>query len=315
MKKIGICFSIVLIVLIVFYFMMLSHQSKTIKTAAAANSGKEKNNKPRNLIQGHLDKKEVEVEAQIIDESHLQRSVASLSPAPKTEQKKKSNEQSLLTYEIDDGLAVIHGDLIIGEVSRDEVLKSLSGSIKEPSLRIWPTNEIPIFIQPNLPNPERVNEALAYFAGTNVHFVPYANQEDAIVFESGGGACKSYLGYIGGKQPIFLSEACSSQAIAHEIMHALGFLHEQNRTDRDEYLDIVWANIDSRFNINFEKFSSSMMKVSGLTKFDFESIMLYPPTMFSSNGQITLKSKVDGQAVAPRQGLSAKDMERINKIY
>jgi hypothetical protein len=251
---------------------------------------------------------------EVIQENKINNSAAP-DPSIKTTHIEKLAEQNLLTYTIDDGLAVVQGDIIIGEVPRDKLLKSLSGFIGEPPLIIWPTTEIPVYIQPNLPNPERVTEALAYFSGTNVHFVTHANQEDVLVFQKGQGTCKSYLGYIGGKQPIFLADACSANEIAHETMHALGFIHEQNRTDRDSYIDIVLANIDSRFNINFEKLSTSLIKVSGLSKFDFESIMIYPQTMFSKNGQTTIKSKIDGEMVNPAQGLSAKDKERINKTY
>ena len=66
---------------------------------------------------------------------------------------------------------------------------------------------------------------------------------------------------------------------------------------------------------DFEKFSSSTMKVSGLEKFDYESIIIYRETMFSTNGQRALKSRDSGLTVSPKQRLSPKDVERLNKVY
>lgn len=53
------------------------------------------------------------------------------------------------------------------------------------------------------------------------------------------------MGRQDGGQVISLGTTCETRYRAlHEIMHALGFLHEQSRPDRDEYVKILYWNIE-----------------------------------------------------------------------
>lgn len=48
-----------------------------------------------------------------------------------------------------------------------------------------------------------------------------------------------------GEQKVNLHKYCWYKGIViHEIAHAIGFFHEQSRTDRDSYVKIIYTNIE-----------------------------------------------------------------------
>ncbi|CAF4189951.1 unnamed protein product, partial [Rotaria sordida] len=70
-----------------------------------------------------------------------------------------------------------------------------------------------------------------------------------IIFENGLG-CSSYVGQNPGRNinrtvTLQASGCLGIGTIMHELLHALGFEHEQSRPDRDQYVTINWANIES----------------------------------------------------------------------
>jgi hypothetical protein len=182
---------------------------------------------------------------------------------------------------VQDGLLISHGDLIVG---REEDLPSLQNNSKPLILakpRLWEKGIVPYRIQPGLPNYDFVKKAIQYMEmKTPLKFVQRKDQRDFITFKEGSENCYSNLGRIGGEQFITLARGCKTYEIVHEIMHAIGFFHEQNRSDRDEYIKVLWENIDETNWLQFQIIENTFVD---LTKFpfDFKSIMLYPSNSFS----------------------------------
>ncbi|XP_061178342.1 uncharacterized protein LOC133186981 [Saccostrea echinata] len=77
-----------------------------------------------------------------------------------------------------------------------------------------------------------------------------------------------------------------TKTVIHELMHAIGQMHEQQRTDRDQYIDILFNNIPQNGRHNFD-----ISDTFDRTPYDVESIMQYPLTSFSQNGGKTMQLK------------------------
>lgn len=245
-------------------------------------------------------------------EADEEEATAAQEESPAQEAEEPQSDRLVLRYKIQNGLMVVLGDVVAG-APKDGV--SPDGLVEMPKLKLWRGGEIPFHIQGDLPAPERVSQAIAMFEGTSVRFTPQNGERDVLVFEPGEKECLSYVGRQGGNQPIWLSDQCAPEDIAHEIMHALGFVHEQNRADRDDYITVLPNNIEEDEIHNFEKLPVEFMKVSGLAAFDFHSLMIYPVWMFAKNGQSTMESLNKDNLIQPGRQLSAGDKERIRRAY
>ena len=62
--------------------------------------------------------------------------------------------------------------------------------------------------------------------------------------------------------------------VEHEMGHAIGFWHEQSRTDRDNFVRIISANIQRNLEYNFEKRSEADNNNYNVP-YDYGSIMHY----------------------------------------
>ncbi|AUD02810.1 Dot/Icm T4SS effector Zinc-dependent metalloprotease LegP [Spirosoma pollinicola] len=223
-----------------------------------------------------------------------------------------------------DGLAIFEGDIILGTIDQirgladpGPVLESIG--ITGQQFR-WPNATIPYEIAAGMPNQQRVTDAIAHWqANTRIRFVlrtaaNAAQFPDYVRYQSGGG-CSSQIGRRGGMQVITLGDGCGTGNAIHETGHTVGLWHEQSREDRNHFVQIVWANIDPAMQHNFDQ---QIADGDDLGAYDFGSIMHYPATAFSINGQATIIPLVTippGVVMGQRNGLSAGDINGVHLMY
>ncbi|XP_036395890.1 high choriolytic enzyme 1-like [Megalops cyprinoides] len=150
-------------------------------------------------------------------------------------------------------------------------------------------------------------------SGTCVKFVPRSHEANFLDIQPKLG-CWSFLGVTGGAQILSLeTPGCMWAGVAsHELMHALGFVHEQSRSDRDRYVTILWDNILQDQVHNFKKYKTNNLN----TAYDYNSIMHYGRYAFSEDGDPTIIPKPDPFIpIGQREGPSPTDIQKINVLY
>lgn len=158
-------------------------------------------------------------------------------------------------------------------------------------------------------------QGLRSFAeSTCIRFTPLQRgQRDFVDIQSLSG-CFSYIGRRGNGQPLSLNrQGCVFKSIIqHELLHALGFNHEQTRSDRDQHVRILLQNVISGMEGNFRKIETRNLG----TPYDYNSVMHYSRFAFSRNRQPTIIPIPDNNvAIGRAQQMSPTDILRVNRLY
>jgi hypothetical protein len=208
-----------------------------------------------------------------------------------------------------DGHAIFEGDIVLYNENDPVHDAGISGNNYR-----WQGGVIPYIIEAGHPRAAEINQAMAIMnQQTKLCIKVRTNEADYVRFINGSG-CYSNVGRKGGVQDISISSGCAFGSIMHEMLHAAGMYHEQSRSDRDNYITILSANIDPNYIGNFNKVSNTISSCA----YDFGSIMHYPLTAFSTNGQATMQLKVPapaGVTIGQRAAMSTCDKSGINNLY
>ena len=149
------------------------------------------------------------------------------------------------------------------------------------SPNLWPGGIVPYQFESDVSstNQSRVRNAMDMLEETSgATFVP-ATGESNLLNIGGFGGNWSYVGMSGGVQNLSIYNWSSPIIICHELSHALGRHHQQCRTDRDDYIQVNWDNIDVNYAYNYYVADSEEVG-----PYDFESIMHYSQWGFSTGG-------------------------------
>ncbi|CAI5441388.1 unnamed protein product [Caenorhabditis angaria] len=225
-------------------------------------------------------------------------------------------EENEAQINFDHGVAryLYQGDIIMNRRVRRGVIKPGTNKWKLP---------MPYKFDQHFPKRSRLRvlEAMRFWSEKtcitfeeNSNVYPHVN-----IFEGPG--CWSFVG----RQPtlrqqsLSLENSCTDHifVIAHEIAHTLGFYHEHSRSDRDNYIDIDYANVNPNLTFAFNKELQNQIPNENYP-YEYGSVMHYSVDQFATNTNrpvIYAKNRNFARSMGNRMRATFHDITRMNNLY
>ncbi|WP_163867485.1 M12 family metallopeptidase [Myxococcus eversor] len=230
------------------------------------------------------------------------------------------------------GLLLLDGDILVGRASESpSALKqalevSQFNGIPQGSLR-WPEGKIPYVVSNVFTSAQEkmITQAMKEIKDrTGVRFVHRTDEKDfvRIIKTKDGCYYDAGPGRVGGVQELSLMDTQQASCfyhdiIIHELLHAVGLWHEQSRYDRNQFVRIIWDNIQKGRGPQFQIVPASRSDVYD-TEYDYRSVMHYDKNAFGvTNTAITIRTKDEDylNVIGRVESMSANDARKVRRIY
>lgn len=256
----------------------------------------------------------------------------------------KKLEKREILKEYNDDFYIVGDDMLIGK--RDPQFRGLVNALVNQKLKgvisswvlPWPNGNIPYCFYDEISTAERETvlsametwESEANIAFLEQHrcedFLPTEEEPDVSDFsvvidgeehgvyqirkgEDSDSRGRSTLGYSSNSQRFYEFIDNEYGVALHELGHCIGFSHEHQRPDRDDYISIFWHNIKLDYIHNF--FSVPLNSATYSDVYDYDSIMHYSDKAFVKRWFLESISS-HGRDIGQREYLSYLD--RLNAM-
>jgi hypothetical protein len=158
--------------------------------------------------------------------------------------------------------------LVFASLSLCSPMKNGKRAILSRGAGLWKNNILPYVINwatynHNYTIISKIENAMKHMEmqlGGCIKLIPRTYESEYIIIQDGKQGCNSHMG-VQKSQPQYVNleyPGCFPKGtIIHELMHALGFGHEQDRPDRLDWMEIQWDNVKDEcknaFKISFHK--------------------------------------------------------------